>query len=70
MSIMLENHPELTDAAVHEASLAYREGNHSPAKFLARREQDKGLDGRQVMITVQWLAGLKRVKGLNVPVKS
>lgn len=56
LAIMLEAHPDVTIDAVQEAALAYRDGHQASAKFLARREQDAGRDGRQIMRCVQWLA--------------
>lgn len=57
VAIMLECHPEVTLEAIHEAARAYRGQEPLLAQQVARTEQDAGRDGRQIMRTVQWLAG-------------
>lgn len=56
IAIMLESHPDVTIAEVTEAARALRGQEPLLAQALARREQDAGRDGRQVMRAVQWLA--------------
>ena len=56
LSIMLEAHPEVTTDEAMQAAVAYRDQEPLLAQQLARREQDAGRDGRQVMRAVQWLA--------------
>lgn len=55
LAIMLESHPDVTLAEVLEAATALRGQEPLLAKALARREQDAGRDGRQVMRAVQWV---------------
>ncbi len=56
LAIMLESHPDVSIAEVLEAARALRGQEALLAQQLARREQDAGRDGRQVMRAVQWLA--------------
>ncbi len=57
LCLMIECHPDVTLEELHEAAVAYRGQEPLLGQQLARREQDAGRDGRQVMRTVQWLAG-------------
>lgn len=57
IAIMLEDHPEVTTEELPEAARALRGQEPLLAQRLARREQDAGRDGRQVMRAVQWVAG-------------
>lgn len=58
LCLMLEAHPTVTLDAIRSAATAYRERHHEQAQAIARAEQDAGRDGRQIIRTVQWLAGI------------
>ena len=56
IAIMLEDQPDVTTEELLEAARALRGQEPLLAQRLARREQDAGRDGRQVMRAVQWVA--------------